>query len=165
MSKSESQEHKDLKRIISDKFTEWGYLSTQEFYDSGHELDIKIRTLDSITIYIEIVKTNIKDDLLMLHRDDADIKILVAANTNLLVKYKKDYDKTAHAEIRKGTLMHNSIIDGPRILDDPDYLENDFKDIIETFITDVRNRKRIQSENVSVGNEVLNQIKFYRKKR
>jgi predicted NACHT family NTPase len=142
MSKSETEIHKRLKEVISEKLNEWTAISIQEYYDSGHELDIKAVTYDRITIYIEIVKSNMSHDMLMIHRSNANIKILVAADKKLLKQWKREYEKTAFSEIEKGFLMPSSLIDGIQMLEDNNFLELDFKKTLDDLIE--RTREKIK---------------------
>jgi len=139
MSSSESSEHRKIKEIISSKLKEWTGASLQEYYSSGHELDVVAVTPEGISIYVEIIwtatLTNFLKDMNMIQQSDAKIK-LVVANPKIISsdEYQREFSKVAVSERRKGFMMYGELINGVRLVEDSDYLDETFKKIVLELI-------------------------------
>ena len=132
---SESFEHKKIKDLISTKLQEWTGASVEEYPSSGHELDVFAVTPDGISLYIEIIwsatSRNFYRDMNMIQLSDADVK-LVVVNPKILGKedYVREFSKIAISHRRTGVAMYGEMIDGRKIIEDEEFLDTAFKDII-----------------------------------
>lgn len=140
--RNETNEHKMLKKILSSKLEEWLNVSLTEYHDSGHRLDVFAISTNGISIMIEIIwtatPTNFIRDLLIFLESDANIKIVIVnkqilSNDNLIKQFKKSKIK----EIQQGVIV-SDLIDGNKLLEDENYLNQDFKNILYNLIDDYK---------------------------
>ena len=143
----ESAEHQQIKKIVLDKLKMTYGAGLIEYADSGHRNDITIVTNDGIKIFIENAWTstrhNFNRDLTIFHRSDAKVNILIV-NPGFLEKEDvvRDYEKTKMSERERGVAI-SDMIDGFRILSDPDYVDQDFGRMVNGLVEEAR---RIQSD-------------------
>lgn len=143
MYSSESAEHVEIKNLISARLNEWTGASLREYPSSGHELDVFAVTPDGISIYVEIVwsdtSRNFYRDMSIIQQSDADVK-LVVANPRILDKedYVREFSKIALSQRRLGILMNGELIDGARMIQDANYLDTVFRDIVLGLIKRAR---------------------------
>jgi hypothetical protein len=148
MSASESVEHKKIKNLISAKLKDWAGASIEEYPSSGHELDVFAVTPDGISIYVEIIwsatSRNFYRDMSMIQQSDADVK-LVVVNPTILSKedYLREFSKIAISQRRIGAAMHGELLDGAKIIEDANYLETEFKDIVLGLIKQVQSQGKV----------------------
>jgi len=143
--KPESFEHKRIKDLISNKLNEWLGVSIEEYPSSGHELDVFAVTPDGISIYVEIIwsetRSNFFRDMNMIQQSDADVK-LVVVNPKILNKkeYVREFSKIVVSQRKIGFKIHGELLNGQRILEEPGYLDTEFKEIVLSLITQVRSK-------------------------
>ncbi|MFB0544486.1 MAG: hypothetical protein ACETVN_02120 [Asgard group archaeon] len=148
MNSSESPEHKRIKDLISTRLHEWTGASLEEYPSSGHELDVFAVTPDGVSIYVEIIwsatSRNFHRDMSMVQQSDADIKVVVGSPKILSREdYLREFSKIAISQRRTGVAMHGELIDGMRIIEDDNYLETEFKDIVLSLIKQVQSQAKI----------------------
>jgi hypothetical protein len=138
MPRPETEEHKRLKSLLRDRLEEWFGASIDEYSDSGHELDIFSVSLQSTKLMIEIIwtptKANFVDDMEILLTSEADIMIPVV-NPKILQNSKlgRRFQKIRLSLVKRGKRVSN-MIDGIRILNDVNYLNNEFKGLIDNLV-------------------------------
>ena len=124
----------------------------KEYPDSGHLNDVYVVTIDGVKIFVENVwtstRTQFEKDLNILHRSDANVKLLIV-NPDILSNEKltRSYEKTKLSERAKGTAI-SDMIDGSRIMYDPDFVNNDFRRTVQKLVTEIRERKSRAPESV-----------------
>jgi hypothetical protein len=141
----ETAEHKQIKEIVSDFLKNQYGVALQEYPDSGNIQDVKAVTNDGISIFVENVwtskKGNFQRDLNILHRSTAKVKIFVANSAILHDRsLVRDFEKTQMTEREKGFQV-SAMIDGSRILADPDYVKNDFSKTVAELVAEARGKK------------------------
>jgi len=135
----ESDQHVNIKDIVEKKLREWYGASINEYYDSGHELDVYAVTPSGLSIYTEVVwhpsLSHLKHDLLILERSDADVKLIIA-NPEIIKNDKliKEYNKTVISQRKKGVVIFGTMINGDRILKDNEYTNFELKGIFDSLI-------------------------------
>lgn len=145
MSSSESAQHRELKEIISKKLKEWTGATLQEYPSSGHELDVFGVTSTGISIYVEIIwsgsRTNFFRDMNMIQTSDANVKLVVVSPKVLnKAEFQREFEKVAISQRRLNFAMHGNLIDGEKILNEPDYLETELRRIVLVLINQVKIR-------------------------
>jgi hypothetical protein len=114
---------------------EWTGASLLEYPESGHELDVYAITPNGISIYVEIVWSdsaqNFFRDMAMIQTVDVDVK-LVVANPKISGddNRQREFKKIVIAQRKLGFAIHGDMINGGCILDDPSYVEEEFKGIV-----------------------------------
>jgi len=141
----ESIEHKRIKDLISSKLEEWFGASIKEYPSSGHELDVFAVTPDGISIYVEIIwsetRSNFFRDLNMIQQSDADVKLVVVSPKVLnKEEYNRIFSKVVVSQRKIGFKMYGELINGQRILDEPEYLDTKFKETVFSLINQARLR-------------------------
>ena len=135
----ESREHFEIKKIVEDKMREWYGASIDEYYDSGHELDVFAMTSSGLNLYTEVIwhpsLNHLKNDMLILERSDADIKVVIT-NPEILRNYRlvKEYNKTVISQRNKGVKIWGRMINGERILKEDDFTNIELKQIYDSLI-------------------------------
>lgn len=145
MSTSESSQHKRIKEIIGEKLKEWTGATLQEYPSSGHELDVFAVTSKGISVYVEIIWTssraNFFRDMSMIQTSDANVKLVVGSPKIMTnEEFQRQFEKVAISQRRLSIAMHGSIIDGERILNDLNYLDDEFKKIVLRLLNQVEIR-------------------------
>ena len=126
-----------------------------EYPNSGHINDVYVVTIDGVKIFVENVwtstRTHFEKDLNILHRSDANVKLLIV-NPDILgnEKLTRSYEKTKLSERAKGTAI-SDMIDGSRIMYDPDFVNNDFRKTVQELVTKIRERNSRVRESVLPG--------------
>ena len=144
---SESLEHKKIKDSISAHLREWTGASLEEYPSSGHELDVFAVTRDGISVHVEIIWSatfrNFSNGMNMIQQSDAHVK-LVVVSPEILGKqdYVREYQKIVISQRRKGAAMHGEMIDSRKIIEEENYLETEFKDIILDLIDECGQAKK-----------------------
>lgn len=121
--------------MISQKMKDWFGATLKEYPESGHELDVFAITANGISIYVEIIWSdstqNFFRDMTMIQTADADVK-LVVANPKISSddKRQREFEKIVIAQRKLGFAIHGNFINGANVLDDPGYLESEFKGIV-----------------------------------
>jgi len=137
----ESPEHFRIKEYMEARMREWFGASIDEYYDSGHELDVYAMTSSGVRFYIEVVwhpsLSHLKSDLLILERSQADIKVVIAnpeiINNRTLVR---EYNKSVISQRNKGVQIWGIMINGKRILNDDKYIDVELKQILDSLYDD-----------------------------
>ena len=148
---SETPQHKLLKEMICQKMKDWTGASLQEYPESGHELDVFAITADGVSIYVEIIWSdstqNFFRDMSMIQTIDADVK-LVVTNPKISCddKRQREFKKVVIAQRKMGFAIHSDMIDGACILDNPSYLENEFRGIVLDLLNYAQKRGRRTSQ-------------------
>ena len=115
-----------------------------EYPNSGHINDVYVVTNDGVKIFVENVwtatRTHFEKDLNILHRSDANVKLLIV-NPDILgnEELTRSYEKTKMSEREKGIAI-SDMIDGSRILSDPDFVNNNFRKTVQKLVTEIRER-------------------------
>jgi len=129
---SKSKEHRVTKEIVESKLHYWFGASVKEYPSAGHELDVFAVTSSGVSIYVEVIwvysKTQFLSDMNMLQQSDADVKLVIGspeviADTEML----REFAKIVVSQRRTGKIIHGDILNGVRILEDPEYVENDLR--------------------------------------
>jgi hypothetical protein len=142
VSSSESTQHKEIKEIISTKLKEWTGATLQEYPSSGHELDVFAVTSTGISVYVEIIwsssRSNFFRDMSMIQASDANVKLAVV-NPKIIdnEEFQRQFEKIAISQRRLNFAMHGSLIDGGRILNEPNYVDKDFKAVVLRLLNQV----------------------------
>jgi hypothetical protein len=140
----ESEEHSKIKEIVLENLRSKYGSGLKEYPDSGSINDVKVVTGDGISIFIENVwtskKTNFDRDLNILLRSRDNVKILVV-NPDILREGSlvREFQKTLMTEREKGFQV-SPMIDGSKILNDPDYVQNEFGKIVAELVAEARKR-------------------------
>ena len=148
MTPSESSQHREIKDTIHTKLKEWTGATLQEYPSSGHELDVYAVTPTGTSIYVEIIwsssRTNFFRDMTMIQTSDADVKLVVVSPKILTnEEFQRQFEKVAISQRRLSFAMHGSFIDGEKILNEPDYLETEFKRIVLRLLNQVKIRGKL----------------------
>ena len=88
---AETLEHKRLKELLYQKLTSWLIGATKkEYLSSGHKLDVFYVSYQGISIMVEIIWTETKEnfyrDLILLLDSDAKVKIVITNPKILRIK-------------------------------------------------------------------------------
>lgn len=139
MGLSETPEHARIKYLLTQKLQEWFGVSISEYPSSGHELDVFSTTIDSVSVYVEIIwsKSHVHflSDLTMILESDAQVKVVVGSPEIISNEsFGREFSKAVNSQRRLGFCMHGQILDGKRIIEDSAYLENDVKSIMFTLV-------------------------------
>ncbi len=138
----ESEEHSKIKETVLENLRSKYGSGLKEYPDSGSINDVKVVTGDGISIFVENVwtskKTNFDRDLNILLRSKDNVKILVV-NPEILREGSlvREFQKTLMTEREKGFQV-SPMIDGSKILNDPDYVQNEFSKIVAELVAEVR---------------------------
>ena len=148
MTPSESSKHRKIKDAIYTKLKEWTGATLQEYPSSGHELDVYAVTPVGTSIYVEIIwsgsRTNFLRDMVMIQTSDADVKLVVVSPEILANKeFQRQFEKVAISQRRLNFAMHGSLIDGEKILNEPNYLESELRKIVLRLLNQVRTRGKV----------------------
>lgn len=155
MSTAESDQHAQIKGILSHYLKEWTGATLEEYPSSGHELDVFGMTADGISICIEVIWTpsiqNFYRDMVLVQNSDANIKIVVA-NPELIANEKclRIFEKTAIAQRRFGVSMHGELVDGERVLSDRSYVEKDLKETVLELIARTQKYGKVIGKTVDI---------------
>jgi len=139
---AETMEHKKIKEMVTTALSENFGIGLREYPDCGNVADGCIVTMDGIKIFVEVVWTptenNFNRDLNILHRSDAGVKIFIV-NPKLLQKpvVVREFVKTQMAEMKKGSAV-SDMIDGLKILNDPDFINGEFIATVKRLIATQR---------------------------
>lgn len=166
----ESREHLEIKNKIAEKLKSWFGCSITEYPSSGHELDIFAVTNRGTKIYVEIIwsttQVHFLKDLNSVEHADAQIKIVVV-NPEILDKkeYLRLFDKSVAYQRSQGNKIHGELLNGSVILNEKEYLDDSFKHIIDSLLSEIEtidisiNHQKFASEE-----ELNNILKEYAKK-
>ncbi|MGD1838912.1 MAG: tetratricopeptide repeat protein [Nitrososphaeraceae archaeon] len=150
MRSNETKEHKLLKKIMYLQLKKWfNGCTILEYPNSGHELDV-YSVLSGIKVAVEIIwsdsSTHFYKDINILQSSDADVKICIV-NPKILLKENllRHYDKVSVGETSKGFVL-SEMIDGQKIMDDKEFLENEVKNLVLNLIS---NSSSIQNKFLS----------------
>lgn len=138
-SANETDEHKSLKTLLNSKFVSWFGVSLTEYPLDGQEADVFTVTYQGIKIMIEVVwtatTTNLLRDLVLIHRAQSKIKILVF-NPEILRKasFRREIDKSMLAELKQGIIV-SAPVDGKKLLEDPDYVDTEFRLMVKSLVS------------------------------
>jgi hypothetical protein len=147
---SETQEHRELKELLRQKLEEWFGISIDEYPSSGHELDVFSISKNRLTLMVEIIWTatelNFLRDLTILQTSDEQLKIPIV-NPIILQneKFRRMFLKVRISETKKGSIV-SDLIDGRRLLQDPSYLNIEFKNKIFELINETNVSLQVQVE-------------------
>jgi len=139
----ESEPHRIIKELIERKLQEWFGASITEYLSAGHELDVFAVTSSGISIYVEVIwyhsKAHFLSDMNMLQQSDADIKVVigsleVVSDQNMI----REFAKVVISQRRAGKIIHGDMLNGMRILEDSEYVENDLKKLFEQLENEAR---------------------------
>lgn len=135
MHSSESPEHKRIKELISTRLQEWTGKSIPEYPSSGRKFDVFAVTLDGIGIHVEIIwsatSRNFDRGMKIILQSNAKVKLVVVSPKILdNEEYRREFDKIVISEREKGVRMHGELINGKRIIEDTEFLETEFKEIV-----------------------------------
>jgi len=166
----ESESHAALKQILVKALKRWYGASINEYPSSGHELDVFAVTPSGISIYVEIIwspsKMQFLSDINLLQQSDADVKMVVA-NPEIIANQKmtREFAKVVVSQRRRRKLIHDSLFDGQKILGDSDYVEHDFRGIVEQLVTMAGKTKlqRTISGPISKGSEEPKSVSSFSK--
>lgn len=153
MPPSESIQHRKIKDIICEKLKEWTGATLQEYPSSGHELDVLAVTPTGISIYVEIIwsRSNFFRDMSMIQSSDVDVKLVVVSPKIFgNDKYQREFEKVAISQRRLNFAMYGDFIDGKKILNEPDYLETEIKDIVLSLLKHVQIRGKVIKPRVQI---------------
>jgi hypothetical protein len=140
----ETNEHKTIKEIVLKSMQELFEAGLIEYAHTGHVNDVYVVTNEGIKIFVETVwtstRSNFERDLNILHRSDADVKLLIV-NPEILAKEElfRSYEKTKLSERAKGIAISN-MIDGSQIIRDPNFVKNMFQKIVQELVSTIRER-------------------------
>jgi GTPase SAR1 family protein len=143
----ESGQHERIKNLVLERLKAWTGATLQEYPSSGHELDIYAMTSDSISLCVEIIWSdsiaNFYRDLNMIQSSDAYVK-LVIASPGIMSKAKcqREFEKVVLAQRKQGCSIHGDFIDGRKILEDPEFMETEFRKIVADMLDHARKRRK-----------------------
>lgn len=145
MTSSESVQHRKIKEAICQKLKEWTGATLREYQSSGHILDVFAVTSIGISIYVEIIwsssRSNFFRDMTLIQASDADVKLVVVSPKILSNdKYRRAFEKVAISQRRLNFAMYGEFIDGEKIINNPNFLETEFKSIILDLLKSVQIR-------------------------
>lgn len=142
---NETREHNELKSLFRKSLEDWSIVSIKEYYSGGHQLDVYGVTKDNISIYIEIIWSismqHYQSDMLIIHRSNADVKIVIGS-PKIIEKNERDFIKTVIQQRGAGIVIHDKILDGQRILDDANYFNTEVKRLIADLFEQARDKRR-----------------------
>lgn len=139
MTSSESAQHKQIKEMIGKKLKEWTGATLQEYPSSGHKLDVFAVTPTGISIYVEIIwsssRVNFFRDMNMIQTSDANVKLVVVSpKVKSKAEFQREFEKVAISQRRLNFAMHGNLIDGEKVLNEPEYLETELKRIVLVLV-------------------------------
>lgn len=141
----ESGQHDRIKSMISERLKAWTGATLEEYPSSGHELDIYAMTPDSISLCVEIIWSNsvanFHRDLIIVQSSDANVK-LVIASPGIKAKCQREFEKVALAQRKLGYSIHGDLIDGQKILEDPEFVETEFRKIFTETLDQARKSRK-----------------------
>lgn len=138
----ETEEHKKIKEIVLENLKATYGSGLKEYPDSGNIDDVFVMTSDGIAIFVENVwasnKNNFYRDLNILRNSEANVKIFIV-NPEILKdnKLQREYEKAIISERKRGRAISN-LIDGSRILTDPNFVDSNFSTIVKKLISEAR---------------------------
>jgi hypothetical protein len=141
----ETEEHRRIKEIVSDFLTMQYDSTLNEYPDSGNISDVMAVTNDGISVFVENVwtssKNNFQRDLNILQRSTAEVKIFIV-NPKILqdVSLRREFVKTRMTEKKKGFQV-SGMIDGSKVLNEPDYVAKEFRKIVMKLVTEASKKK------------------------
>jgi hypothetical protein len=159
----ESEEHSKIKQIMANKLKEWFGVSIQEYPSTGHELDVFSASIEGICIYCEVIwsnsRTHFLSDINMLQQSDADVKFVIASPSVIANKnYQREFSKVVVSQRRKGHFIHGEMIDGQKILNDTNFVENELKPILLKMVeSKISSRRQRLVEKSSIVTELTPQ--------
>jgi len=139
----ESVQHQEIKNIMEEKFRNWYGASINEYYDSGHELDVYAITPNNVKIYLEVIwnpsLSHVRSDMLILERSEAEVKIVVA-NPEIIQDSSlvREYNKSVMSLRKKGVKIWGVMLNGVRILENPGYVDIEVKQIIDSLLVEMQ---------------------------
>jgi len=136
----ESEPHRRIKELIASKLHEWFGASVKEYPSSGHELDVIAVTSSGTSIYVEVIwsysKTQFMSDMNMLQQSGEDVKVAVGSPEIIMdINFAREFSKVAVSQRKSGKVVHGEILNGVRILEDAEYVENDLKKLFEALVS------------------------------
>ena len=143
--KAETDEHSLIKSLMAGKLNQWFGITITEYPSSGQALDIFSINSKGVTIMIEIIwtdsKMNFFRDMVLLLRSEAQVKIVIA-QTSVVQNHDfiREFQKTRISESRKGIIIPE-MIDGNRILEESEYVEDYVKRTIMDSLNNFRGQK------------------------
>jgi hypothetical protein len=162
LSKSETDEHKRLKTILTESLHQSFKLSIDEYPSSGNELDIFSIDDSCITIMVEIIwtptKSNFLHDLVIIGNSDAKVKVVIV-NPKIIQsqEYNRLYKKLKISQMKSGYQLTN-LFDGKKILEDPTYLDevmNEIKRLVKNFRSSNKGSNKFSSEDIIPTDDTL----------
>ena len=141
----ETFEHRTIKEIVLTFLKTHYGTGLEEYPNSGNIHDIFVVTPDKIEIFVENIwtskKSNFYRDMTILQRSPANVKILIV-NPKILnnPSLTREFVKTKISEIKKGVAIAD-MINGSLILKNSEFVERDFKRIVEGLISEARNTR------------------------
>jgi hypothetical protein len=127
---------------MEEKLRTWYGASINEYYDSGHELDVFAITNSGVKIYLEVIwhpsLSHVKSDLLILERSESDVKIVIA-NPEIIQSSSlvKEYNKSVMSLRKRGVKIWGVMLNGVRVLDDPIYVDIEIKQVIDSLLAEL----------------------------
>lgn len=146
----ESKEHVTIKTLLEKKLREWYGASIKEYYEGGHELDVYAVLSNNIDVYIEVIwsKSNFTNDMLLIERSNAKIKLVIVNYTFIDENKIREYEKTKISQKKKGSKISPSLIDGSHLLENDENTLSQIKQIIDDFVNDLN--ENIEDYSLSV---------------
>jgi hypothetical protein len=138
----ETQEHLQIKELVLESLRKKYGLGLNEYPDSGNIADVYVVTSDGIEIFVENVwtasKSNFYRDLHILRNSQASVKIFIV-NPEIISdkQLEREFDKVRISEIKKGISI-SKLIDGNRILNERDYVNQEFTQTVDKLVTSQR---------------------------
>jgi hypothetical protein len=145
MTVPESSPHIALKELLVTKLKAWCGASIDEYPSSGHELDVFAVSSSGVSIYIEVIwspsRAQFDRDMSMLQQSDADVKLAVV-HPDIIAKRQmvRDFHKIVLSQRKQGKTIHGDLLDGQTILEDPEYVDHDLRNLLEQLVTQAQTR-------------------------
>ncbi|MGA8903945.1 MAG: hypothetical protein WB661_02930 [Candidatus Bathyarchaeia archaeon] len=140
----ESSSHIALKQLLATKFKAWYGSAVDEYPSSGHELDVFATTTTGVSVYVEIIwsKTQFLSDINMLQQSTADVKLAVASREVLAnIQMVREFGKVVISQREQGKKIHGDLLDGQRMMQDSEFVDHDFRNLIDQLISQSRKEK------------------------
>jgi len=153
----ETDEHKRIKEIILNRLKALYGTGLKEYPNSGQINDVYVITPNQTEVFVENIwtstKSNFQRDLNILHRSSANVKILIA-NPEILRdnSLSREFEKTRMAERRHGVAV-SDMIDGSRILTEPEFMDKEFIEIVEDLVKGVEDPISVSPGAISLGDQ------------
>jgi len=151
----ETKEHAKIKEIVLKKLKELYGTGLKEYPHGGHINDVYIVTPNFGDIFVENIwtstKSNFQHDLIILHRSPANVKILIV--NPKIIKDKnlcREFKKTQMAETGR-LIAVSDMIDGSKILNDPEFVKDEFPRIVQGLVRKVLSRISITPKTIALS--------------